>query len=50
MRHQSIITGSTSLGVAKAGILKLDLLQKASEFTFLGLKTFLDVTEIMKTF
>ena len=42
---------STSLGVAKAGNLKLDFMarQKVSEFTFLSSKTFLDVTEIMKT-
>ena len=37
---------STSLDVAKAGNLKLDFMAKASEFTFLGLKTFLDVIKI----
>ncbi len=39
---------STSLGVAKAGNLMLVLWQKGSEFTLLGLKTFLDVIEIPK--
>ena len=40
---------STSLGVAKAGNLKLNFEAKSIGIHFLGLKTFLDVTEIMKT-
>ena len=40
---------STSLGVAKVGNSKLDFMaKKALEFTFWGLKTFLDVIEISK--
>ena len=48
IRHQFFITRPTLLAVVKAGNLKLVLWQKASEFTFLGLKTFLEVIEIPK--
>ena len=48
-RHQSFVTRSTSLGVAKAGNLKLDFMAKSIEIHFfLSLKTFLDVMEIPK--
>ena len=40
---------STSLGVAKAGNLKLAFMAKSIGIHFLSSKTCLDVTEIMKT-
>ena len=46
---QSFVTQSTSLGVAKAGNLKLDFMaKKASEFIIFSLHTFLDVIDIPK--
>ena len=39
---------STSLGVAKAGNLKLDFMGKGIGIHFFGLNTFLDVIEIPK--
>ena len=38
IHHQSIITRSTSLGVAKAGNLKLDFMAKSIGIHFLGLE------------
>ena len=42
------LRGQLHWAFAKAGHLKLDFMAKASEFTFLGLKTFLKVIEIPK--
>ena len=47
--HQSFFIRSTSLGVVEIGNLKLDFYgQKALEFIFFGLNTFIGVLEIPK--